>query len=323
MDASARECAHVRPHLNMPGESGGRFLDGDTIWLQRAPELDGRLCPQLGHFFGSLQGNRQVKGKTQAGSSRWWQLNYLKTPGDTAHLASPVACPPRSPVLDEWVREMEGWLLVERRVEYGEAFCALTKSVRCNGLEGAVADVVAVSPVSRFSKLRAIQADCPMGTFDREEIFGAMAVNNFWQTSKGHHVTQGQPAFNLEPEPGSLWWDLLRHALPAPQRRIRSKASFAQAAVALSPNHARACEPYGTPSRASRASPVSNRWHCPRDVVDASTQTNPDSELSSTRAELEDERVWRIHWEGECRRLSALNRRLRGARPQAGDDLFF
>ena len=45
-------------------------------------------------------------------------------------------------------------------------------------------------------------------------------------------------------------------------------------------------------------------------------------DLRETKAELETERTLRIHFEGRARQLEAVNRRLRGTRPKAGDELY-
>ena len=205
------------------GTEGGWFLDMDTLWFRRAPDLCSRLGPSHGHFFGSLQAVRSIRGRTRAECAKHWAVEYLRFPGDFAHVASPAACPPESPVFQEWLSKMEAWLTHDRSVKYLEPFQCLEQAIRSFGAESAVQAVHVVSSISRFSGERVVQAACPRSYFDEEKIEAALCVNNYWASSKGGDSKFAHTRGNAIVEPGSLWFDLLRRALPLSRKRCRSK----------------------------------------------------------------------------------------------------
>ena len=155
---------------------------------------------------------------------QYWQLNYLVEPGDKLHLASPMAFPPDSPVLRSWLDTIGAWALIRRRVPYEESFKELTKAIRAHGLEGAIASKDEASPINPMEGQRPTLA-VSAHRYDRNIIFSAMAVNNFWQTSKGLDLDDANRGAARAPEVGSIWDEILKEALPPPSRRLRRKIS--------------------------------------------------------------------------------------------------
>ena len=151
-------------------------------------------------------------------------LNYLKEPGDRLYIASPLGFPPDSPVLRSWLDKIEAWVTTSRRVRYEEAFQMLTQAIRAHGLEGAIAPVNAASCMGPQERERPLQA-LSAGRYNDDVIFSAMAINNFWQSSKNLDEEMSHRRAAAVPEPGSIWADVLRRALPAPTRRLRTKRS--------------------------------------------------------------------------------------------------
>jgi hypothetical protein len=158
-------------------------------------------------------------------AARHWHLQYLKVPGDVLHLASPLAFPPDSLVLRSWLDELENWITQPCRVGSQQSFAALIRAVQRHGLEHAIAEVEAVSPVSRFAGQSPLRASA--AGFDREVIFKALAVNNFWYSSTSFAGQSSIDRCELNPEPGSLWDDLLRKAMPPPTHRLVAKVGYA------------------------------------------------------------------------------------------------
>ena len=158
-------------------------------------------------------------------------LSYLKEPGDKLYIASPLGFPPDSPVLRSWLEQMEAWVTTARRVRYEEAFQMLTQVIRAHGLEGAIAPVTAASCMGPQERQRPLQA-LSAPRYDASVIFSAMAVNNFWQSSKNLGEEDSHRRASAVPEAGSIWAEVLRRALPAPTRRLRTKRSCSDAVMA-------------------------------------------------------------------------------------------
>ena len=68
-----------------------------------------------------------------------------------------------------------------------------------------------------------------VGRYDFDVVFQAMAINNFWQSSKHADEDEAHRRAAAVPEAGSIWAEVLRRALPAPTRRMRSKRSCDEA----------------------------------------------------------------------------------------------
>ena len=220
----------------LSGQSGGWLLDGDCVWLRPAPALDASRAPALGHWFASLPAAPQMRNHSREDYHEYWILNYLKEPGDRLHLASPMGFPPDSPVLRSWLEKIEAWVTSTRRVRYEDSFKVLTQVIRTQGLEGAIADVDAASCIGPQERDRPLQA-LSAGRYDCDVIFRAMAINNFWQTSKLVDEDEANRRAAAVPEPGSIWAEVLRRALPAPTRRLRSKRSCSDEAMARDDGH--------------------------------------------------------------------------------------
>ena len=152
-----------------------------------------------------------------------WLLNYLIVPGDRLYLASPCAFPPDSQVLRDWLEHMESWVVRGGRRSYEGSFQALSGAIRMRGLEGAIANVGVASPIPPQEGLRPLQA-LSAGRYNRDAVFSAMAVNNFWQSSKLKTQSEAERATHLRPETGSIWDEILKTALP-PERRLRTKSA--------------------------------------------------------------------------------------------------
>ena len=200
---------------------GGWFIDLDAVWMHSVPSLSVLVPPQCGHFFGSLPANPALQGHTVAQYRVHWMMNYLKSPGDGLHLASPFAFPKGSPVLKLWIEDMQQEFSGSRKVHYNTPFRMLQNGITKWGLESAVADEHVCSPMSRFHKAKCLDS-AKNHLFDMDKVCNAMCVNNFWQTSKGLvGMTAHEKGSLANLDPDSCWAQLLKQALP--NRRKRKK----------------------------------------------------------------------------------------------------
>ncbi len=218
---------------------GGWFVDGDSIFLNAAPQLYIGRPPQCGHFFASLDALRQRQGCTALQTARHWQIDYLTKPQDFMCIASPFAFPPGSPILDAWVSEMSNHVFGDGGLSPRDDDAGYLRnmgSLRCLviqwGLEEAVVAVNKCSPVHRASRVSCLKPKSN-SKFDMSIIKHAMCVNNLWQISKhakdeASVAVQGSLA-NVDPE--CTWAKILELAGVArvlaktPARKVTSKAS--------------------------------------------------------------------------------------------------
>ena len=86
---------------------GGWIIDGDTIWLKRAPNLSVACPPGLGHWFASQHACRSLRSHDKAAILRHWRRHYLKEPLDFLHVALPMGAQAMSPVIESWLSVTE------------------------------------------------------------------------------------------------------------------------------------------------------------------------------------------------------------------------
>ena len=222
---------YVRALALLPGglspEGGGWFLDGDTVWLQQAPSLSVVDPSTLGHFLASQQGARVLRGKSKDEFDRHWSLNYLKTQGDQAYLASPFAFSPGSPLLLAWVNRLsvvKDLPAACPRLAYHIPLDALTALVRQMGLEPSIADIDVCSPVSRFLKEKVIQAKFAH-LVELSKVRKALCVNNFWQSSKNLKLGDGavEAGSLARVQPASPWQAIMDIADGQPYKSESSR----------------------------------------------------------------------------------------------------
>ncbi len=229
------------------GPPGGWLIDGDSIWLRRAPRLSVAWPPELGHFFGAQQACKAMRGHTKESTRRHWSMHYLKTPGDFEHIAFPMACPGDSPVLNMWFSAME--TTIYGRMPRGgvpqqayNSFMEKLQSAVCeNGMEGAITSTTATSLVPRLSSKHAIVA-AKRHLFDLSGVDQAICVNNCWQSSI--ECGGGPEAHKLGDqvvEEGSAWYEIVAKAkatAACPTKRLRGKHLWqAPAATPLRRRH--------------------------------------------------------------------------------------
>ena len=203
---------------------GGWIIDGDTIWLKRAPNLSVACPPGLGHWFASQHACRSLRSHDKAAILRHWRRHYLKEPLDFLHVALPMGAPAMSPVIESWLSVIETSLYVQRDGldNYHVLIAGLQTIVSSHGLEHAIADVKVACP---FHHVKAKVAHLPekLHLFDMGLLGRAMCVNNIWQSSMhgdAHELGDQRAA------PGSAWdvvtqaWKLVVTARPSRRMRL-------------------------------------------------------------------------------------------------------
>ncbi len=208
---------------------GGWFIDGDCVFLRRAPSLSILEPPAVGHYFACMDAAPHRQGNTSNEHMRYWLLEYLQTPGDQAHLASPCAFPGHSPVLAAIVSSMNSVLQAGAKVKYDDVFTRLTKLVRTWGLEAAISPPAECSPVPRLHGDKCLDPS-RNHLFDVESIKKALCVNNFWQSSKAlpHSGTPHTNGSLQRVIPGSIWGMVVELATMRSKSRLRSKTPAAR-----------------------------------------------------------------------------------------------
>lgn len=240
---------------------GGWFLDGDAVWLRKAPSLTITDPSNLGHFFASLSADKKLRGKTKDDFDKFWNLEYLAKPGDRLYLASPFAFPPGSPVLAEWVQQMEAAFGEQAlsRLDYHISFHFILRSLRKWGLESSIVEQDTCSPVSRFLNREVLMAS-QRHKFDLDAIRLALCVNNFWQSSKNLEAAQSavDAGCHSRVEKNSAWDSIMELATMPKFKRVgkRSWSSISglSSSAAASASSA-ACSPPVAPS----ATPATSR----------------------------------------------------------------
>ena len=182
-----------------------------------------RAPPHLGHWFASQHACKSMRGHSKASIDRHWQTSYLKTPGDFAHIAFPMACPPDSRIGRSWLDRIETTLFSSTRLRYNASMTMVAHDVQSQGMERTIADVSVDSP---FNRLQAVHADASAKRklFDMAAVGSAMCVNNVWQTTM--RCTTGADAYttcNTVAEQGSAWSEVTAFWKAVPHKRARCK----------------------------------------------------------------------------------------------------
>ena len=228
-----RVCTCIRTYT---GESGGWFVDGDSIWLRAAPDLCLNEAPAFGHFFGSMAARWPVRGKSQRANREHWALHYLRFPGEAAFLASPMAFPPTSRALEMWVHDLETLVLLDERIaRYETSLQSLTGIVQKQGLEGGIVDKIVCSPLCRFLGDKVLEAS-RLDECNLEHLKDSLCVNNYWQSSKNIEAEAHAEIANRLVMKGCAWHIVLAKALPPPRVRLRGKRCRCAPNAAASPD---------------------------------------------------------------------------------------
>ena len=149
----------------------------------------------------------------------------MKTPGDFAYIAFPMACPPDSHIARRWLDHIEAHMFSECELTYNVFMTLLAREVQSHGLEHAIAGLEVASP---FNRLHAAHAglSAKRHLFDVSALDSAMCVNNVWQTTMS--CTSGADAHskcNSVAEHGSIWSEVVSRCKVIPHKRVRYKAA--------------------------------------------------------------------------------------------------
>ena len=160
---------------------GGWRLDGDCIALRRFPLLstDG---DDFGHFFSSLDADYRQRGGKEARIKRWYCNSYLKVPGDELWLATPMAFPANSPILQAylpWAMDFfTGVVAGVQPKSYGVSLVKLRELIISCGLEGSIRGPQVCSPLKSSANKQVITANSRPLYFAFLLVFAALRHYN-------------------------------------------------------------------------------------------------------------------------------------------------
>jgi len=204
--------------------TGGWFLDGDTLWLKDFSQS----CQQHalhGHVFASLR--KAWKQSNIVGDSmRERILNYMQRPRDGLMITSPFHIAFKSPFFTMYLEEVELGN-PELIGDYNSTMKLIRNILIRMGLEGAVLHPDMFSPLNyhkgMFPKSKLVEE--PMSnrieTHYSRVLMASTGVNCFWQSARDPEQRR-KPAIErgsfatLHPE--SLWANLLAKCKGAPCR---------------------------------------------------------------------------------------------------------
>ena len=197
----------VRAKAIASGAFGDAWLvDGDTVWLRRPPT--NKTLAAFGHFFGSMEARRGMQGKSRREVELIWSVAYLRSPSDFLYISTPCRFPRGSPVLAEWVAELEtAYAKRSGKVDYHLPLQALTHIVHRWGLDWGVN---IANPISRFSD--------PLGasqSWDPSVLKDSICVNSFWQTFAKSGKSAVDIGSHKRVPDGSVWACVLQYAADA------------------------------------------------------------------------------------------------------------
>jgi hypothetical protein len=100
-----RQLADFLRCLQIDARGGGVLVDGDMLALLTLPNI--RIeAPQWGHWCGTLRKPRSSYRCLRQNAILEQEIRFLATPQDWVCAATPVAFPPKSPILKQWIGAM-------------------------------------------------------------------------------------------------------------------------------------------------------------------------------------------------------------------------
>jgi hypothetical protein len=216
-----RQLADFLRCLQIDARGGGVLVDGDMLALQTLPKV-GIEAPHWGHWCATIAKPRSSYRCVKSQALEMQEVHFLAKPQDWANPATPVAFPPRSPILKQWISAMRERFYAGTFDKspcgniqlMGEAFTAW-------GCEFAYLEPCVFSPFEygHGRSQAVIQAD-KVHLFDVEAVLAnAYGVNGFWSSLPGSD-THGQKIIDAcelgalkRIEEGSAWHIAQQRAL--------------------------------------------------------------------------------------------------------------
>jgi hypothetical protein len=203
-------------------KEGGWLIDGDTVWLARAPDLPyGGGSPGTGHQLHSMVAPKTSPRGSFAEKQAWWLTKYCANPLDYMWISTPLVAPANSPVVESIVAKIEEALLADNpkaviQKDGGEAHSynygmrAMQDAFVQWGLEGSIRPPIVASPVAPHARKAAILRNGGGPPLNELVSHETVCANNFWQSSK---MCQGADSAHARGkrarvESGSLWAEL-------------------------------------------------------------------------------------------------------------------
>ena len=194
---------------------GGWFLDGDTVWLRSAPQVNA-CAPCFGHMLASFR-QPGMHYTTAVDHARKRLLNYASEPFDGLFVGTPWRLPTGSPLARGFCDQLDRLFNCPRTVEYNDAMHAFRQLVTEWGLECAVCPATTFSPLdywmptSLYFKAVAGKSGKSKGS---DAVADAVAVNAFWQSSRHEFAYSALLATWASIQQGSMWHGIFCKALP-------------------------------------------------------------------------------------------------------------
>ena len=236
-----RQLADFLRCLQIEARGGGVLVDGDMLALRALPNI--RIeAPQWGHWCGTLRKPRSSYRSSKKKALSEQEMRFLATPQDWVCAATPVAFPPKSPILKQWIGDMR-----ERfnAGTFDKSPCGnmelMAEAFTAWGCEFAYLQPHVFTPFDYgYGHKEAVILAGKVHLFDTEAALStSYGVNGFWSSMAGKDVSGAKvDACALGRlkciEEGSAWHIVRQRALTQVRKRCYEKA----APEALTPGEA-------------------------------------------------------------------------------------
>lgn len=231
-----RQLADLLRCLQIEARGGGVLADGDCISLRMLPRVTVE-GPRWGHWCATLDKPRSSYRKSKVEAIVEQEIHFLAMPQDWACSCTPVAFPPKSPILRHWIGAMRDRFYAGT---FDPSKCGnmllMSEAFSAWGCEFAYLEPHVFTPFGyAYGHDEAVTRADKVHLFDVDAVIArSYGVNGFWSSmagadTPGKEVDACATGALSRIEEGSAWHIVQQYAHNARRRRITAKTAEALA----------------------------------------------------------------------------------------------